>query len=219
MPSGTAPAWAAATGSAATCRIALGPGAPRFPLWPPLPGGCPATPDEAMQWPLGIGHDLAREDRAPFDQPPGPGLDRWRPLLPPLAPGPSMAEGGTPLLAAPALAAAAAGRRRDRLPPGRQPDPLPHRPSLRARGLQDHRRRAVPAARPRRAGHGGGADRLWRAAVRHPQGLPEVPRARAARAAAAHGGGGAGVPRAAGRGRASCRPSRCRRRRAWPPAS
>ncbi|WP_270933330.1 threonine synthase [Falsiroseomonas oryzae] len=57
-----------------------------------------------MQWPLGIGYDLARVDPALFDQAPGPGLDRWQPLLPPLAPGLSMGEGGTPLIDAPAMA-------------------------------------------------------------------------------------------------------------------
>ncbi len=97
------PDWARASASLATAQVSMGPGAPAFPLWPPLTEGCPATSDSAMQWPLGLGYDLTRVDRALFDQPAAPGLARWQPLLPPIAPGLSMAEGGTPLLAVPAL--------------------------------------------------------------------------------------------------------------------
>lgn len=99
------PDWVRASASRATAQVSMGPGRPAFPLWPPLNEGCPATSDAAMQWPLEPAYDLARVDRALFDQPPAPGLGRWQPLLPPLAPGLSMGEGGTPLLQAPALAA------------------------------------------------------------------------------------------------------------------
>jgi threonine synthase len=97
--------WAAGTASAAVAQRSLGPGAPRFPLWPVLHEGCPVTSDASMQWPVEVEHDLAQVGRALFDAPARPGLDRWQPLLPPLAPGLSMGEGATPLLAAPALAA------------------------------------------------------------------------------------------------------------------
>jgi threonine synthase len=69
-----------------------------YPLLPALTEGCPATSDSAMQFPLEIAFDYDQIDRQIFEQDPLPGLDRWAPLLPPLAPGLSMAEGGTPLL-------------------------------------------------------------------------------------------------------------------------
>jgi threonine synthase len=96
--------WVQAAPSAAVAQVSLGPGAPRYPLYPPLHRGCPQTSDDAMQWPLGIGYDQALLDAEIFDQPPLPGLDRWQALLPPIAPGLSMGEGGTPLIHAPAIA-------------------------------------------------------------------------------------------------------------------
>ncbi len=52
-----------------------------------------------MQYPLDIDYDYERVPRDIFSQSPMPGLDRWAPLLPPLAPGLSLGEGGTPLVA------------------------------------------------------------------------------------------------------------------------
>lgn len=73
-------------------------------MQPVLTEGCPATSMEAMQFPLEITFDYDGVDRQLFEQDPLPGLDRWAPLLPPLAPGLSMAEGGTPLLPSEVLA-------------------------------------------------------------------------------------------------------------------
>jgi threonine synthase len=72
-----------------------------LPLWPPLSHDTRA--DGAV--PVEVDYDYERVDRRLFAQPPLPGLERWAPLLPPLAPGLSMAEGGTALVAAPDLAA------------------------------------------------------------------------------------------------------------------
>lgn len=77
-----------------------------FPLQPALLQGCPVSSSEEMQYPLEIDYDYAKVDLKLFDQAPLPGLDRWAPLLPPLAPGISMGEGGTPLLDGAAIAAA-----------------------------------------------------------------------------------------------------------------
>lgn len=76
-----------------------------FPLLPVLLKGCPATSDEAMQYPLEIDYDYSRIPRTLFDQAPAPGLQRWAPILPPLADGISLGEGGTPLIDAGKLAA------------------------------------------------------------------------------------------------------------------
>ncbi|HEU5103043.1 MAG TPA: pyridoxal-phosphate dependent enzyme, partial [Roseiflexaceae bacterium] len=73
-----------------------------LPLWPPISqhakAGDASTPVE-------VAYAYERADRRLFAQPPLPGLERWAPVLPPLAPGLSMAEGGTALVLAPELAA------------------------------------------------------------------------------------------------------------------
>lgn len=89
--------------SLATGQRSLGAPALVHPLWPPLVRGCPGTSTDVLQVPLRLEYDHARVDPALFDQPPLPGLERWQPLLPPLAPGLSMGEGGTPLLDVPGL--------------------------------------------------------------------------------------------------------------------
>ena len=99
-----APDWIAASPSTAIGQRSLGDPAALFPLWPPLVRGCPASSTAGMQYPLEVDYDYARVGRSLFDQPPLPGLERWAPLLPPLAPGVSLGEGGTPLVAAPAIA-------------------------------------------------------------------------------------------------------------------
>ena len=75
-----------------------------YPLFPPLTTGCPRTSGPDVQYPLEIAYDLARADPALFDQPALPGLGRWAPVLPPLAPGLDLGAGGTPLIAVPELA-------------------------------------------------------------------------------------------------------------------
>ncbi|MEA2839960.1 MAG: threonine synthase [Methylobacteriaceae bacterium] len=57
-----------------------------------------------MQYPLEIDYEYARVAPDVFSQPPLPGLQRWAPLLPPLMPGLSLGEGGTPLIASVRLA-------------------------------------------------------------------------------------------------------------------
>jgi threonine synthase len=98
------PDWVAASRSAAIGQRSLGDPARLCPLFPPLLQGCPATSTPAMQYPLEIDYDYARVSPVVFDQPPLPGLERWAPLLPPLAPGVSLGEGGTALIEAPAIA-------------------------------------------------------------------------------------------------------------------
>jgi threonine synthase len=75
-----------------------------FPLYPPLVEGCPVTSTADLQYPLAIRYSDAPLPDAFFSQPPYAGIGRWQPLLPPLAPGLSMGEGGTPLVEMPRLA-------------------------------------------------------------------------------------------------------------------
>ncbi|WP_210245184.1 threonine synthase [Martelella alba] len=97
------PALEIAPGSLAIGQRSLGDPSRLFPLTPVIVDGCPASSGEAMQYPLEIDYDYDAVDRRLFEQAPGPGLDRWAPLLPPLAKGLSMGEGGTPLIAAEAF--------------------------------------------------------------------------------------------------------------------
>jgi threonine synthase len=73
-----------------------------MPLWPPLSHH---ITDSGTSTPVEVIYAYDRVDPRLFAQPPLPGLERWAPLLPPLAPGLSMAEGGTALVGAPELAA------------------------------------------------------------------------------------------------------------------
>lgn len=89
------------TTSLAIAQRSLGDPSLTYPLLPPLVEGCPQTSTADLQYPLTLAYDTADFDPAFFDQPPLPGLERWQALLPPLAPGLSMGEGGTPLLSLP----------------------------------------------------------------------------------------------------------------------
>ncbi|MGE7384732.1 threonine synthase [Streptomyces sp. NPDC004126] len=89
--------------SLATAQRSMGDPALRYPLWPPLPRGCPRTSTPETDFPLEV--DYAYEDTpaglftaSPANATaPGAGLERWAPLLPPLD-APGLGEGGTPLL-------------------------------------------------------------------------------------------------------------------------
>jgi threonine synthase len=72
-------------------------------LFPPLVEGCPTTSTADLQYPLAVEYDYHNTPPDFFRRDPYPGLWRWGELLPPLAPGLSMGEGGTPLVAAPRL--------------------------------------------------------------------------------------------------------------------
>jgi len=85
--------------SRAIRQRSLGDPAIDYPLWPVLTNGCPRTSTAEMQYPLEVDYAYDEVDPKLFDQPPLPGLDRWAPLLPPLATGLALGEGGTPLLA------------------------------------------------------------------------------------------------------------------------
>jgi threonine synthase len=74
-----------------------------YPLWPPLTQGCPETSTDDVQYPLEVTYDYDAVDTALFERPPEPGLERWAPLLPPLADGLAAGEGATPLVETPAL--------------------------------------------------------------------------------------------------------------------
>jgi threonine synthase len=76
----------------------------RYPLFPPLLEGCPETSTAEVQYPLAIEYDYDDLRAGFFERDPYSGLWRWGELLPPLAPGLSMGEGGTPLVAMPRLA-------------------------------------------------------------------------------------------------------------------
>lgn len=96
----TAAAWATDGRSSAVGQRSMGDPTRLFPLFPPLLEGCPATSTAAMQYPLEIDYEYGRVPAALLRQPPLPGLERWAPLLPPVKPGLSLGEGGTPLVAA-----------------------------------------------------------------------------------------------------------------------
>ena len=87
--------------SRATAQRSLGPLRTRFPLWPPMTSGTPGEGDEVIDYPLEIEFDLdAALIRAMLSETVlASGLERWSPMLPPLAPGLAMGEGGTPLVA------------------------------------------------------------------------------------------------------------------------
>ncbi|MFB6103462.1 MAG: pyridoxal-phosphate dependent enzyme [Halobacteriaceae archaeon] len=65
-----------------------------YPLTPPLTTGTPGTEDPT---PVEVTYDYDAVDTTLFEAPLRPGLDRWAPLLPPLA-GPGLAAGDTPLV-------------------------------------------------------------------------------------------------------------------------
>ncbi|MFC3959711.1 threonine synthase [Halovivax cerinus] len=93
--------------SLATGLRSLGDPSITYPLSPPLTAGCPETSTDAVQYPLEVAYDYDAVDPGLFavGGPAGDGgrlpsgLDRWAPLLPPLAPI-GLGEGDTPLLSA-----------------------------------------------------------------------------------------------------------------------
>lgn len=93
-----------ATASLAVAQRSLRDPLLTYPLFPVLSYGCPQTSTADQQYPLALAYDYDLFDPTLFDQSPLPGLERWQPLLPPLSPGLSMGEGGTPLVTAPRLA-------------------------------------------------------------------------------------------------------------------
>jgi threonine synthase len=71
-----------------------------YPLYPPVVAGCPACATEDFKAPLELTYDYpATADWLPETA--LPGLERYAPVLPPLAEGLSMGEGGTPLVRLP----------------------------------------------------------------------------------------------------------------------
>lgn len=73
-----------------------------FPLWPPLTAGDPTAAQP--RYPLEVDYAYSAVDRGLFDGPTDAGLERWAPLLPPLARGGGLGEGATPLVDCPDLA-------------------------------------------------------------------------------------------------------------------
>ncbi|NGO69143.1 threonine synthase, partial [Streptomyces boncukensis] len=87
--------------SLATAQRSLGDPGIRYPLWPPLTGGCPETSTDEVAYPVEVDYAYERVPAGLFDgagpRPARGGLDPWAPLLPPLA-APGLGEGGTPLV-------------------------------------------------------------------------------------------------------------------------
>lgn len=90
--------------SLAVAQRSLGRPDRRYPLFPPLVEGCPESSTADLQYPLAVDYEYGRLPADFFARDPYPGIRRWAELLPPLAPGLSMGEGGTPLVSAPRLA-------------------------------------------------------------------------------------------------------------------
>lgn len=88
----------AGTQSRAIGQRSLGPDGTLHPLYPVLTSGAPVRLEQQWNYPLDVAFDYASVDTSLFDQPPLAGIARWSPLLPPLDPGLSFGEGGTPLI-------------------------------------------------------------------------------------------------------------------------
>ncbi|WP_405851483.1 pyridoxal-phosphate dependent enzyme [Streptomyces sp. NBC_00090] len=86
--------------SLATAQRSLADPSVRHPLWPPLTAGCPVTSTDEIAYPLDIDYAYDEVPADLFTRPAAHGLDRWAPLLPPLA-APGLGEGNTPLVALP----------------------------------------------------------------------------------------------------------------------
>jgi threonine synthase len=90
-----------ADGTPATGQRSLGDPAISYPLWPPLTSGCPRTSTDDIAYPVEVdyAYDRVRPDLFSSGRgaPHSAGLDRWAPLLPPLA-APGLGEGSTPLV-------------------------------------------------------------------------------------------------------------------------
>ena len=100
-PGASARRSAAGTSSLARGQRSLLDPERRYPLWPPMLRGDPHDPD----YPVEVWYDMDAVPRSLFEPPPRPGLGRWQPLLPPLAPVADLGAGATPLLDASRLAA------------------------------------------------------------------------------------------------------------------
>ncbi|WP_030688999.1 hypothetical protein [Streptomyces globisporus] len=86
--------------SLATAQRSLADPSVRHPLGPPLTRGCPVTSTEDVAYPLDIGYAYDRAPADLFTRPAAHGLERWAPLLPPLA-APGLGEGDMPLVELP----------------------------------------------------------------------------------------------------------------------
>ncbi|MFE7587155.1 pyridoxal-phosphate dependent enzyme [Streptomyces gardneri] len=86
--------------SLATAQRSLADPSVRHPLWPPLTAGCPVTSTDEVAYPLDIDYAYDEVPDDLFTRPAAHGLDRWAPLLPPLA-APGLGEGNTPMVALP----------------------------------------------------------------------------------------------------------------------
>jgi len=95
---------AASLGSLARSQRSLLDPARHYPLWPPLLHGDPDAPDGPVQYPVEVYYDVAAVPPSLFERGSEPGLGRWQPLLPPLAPIADLGTGATPLLATARLA-------------------------------------------------------------------------------------------------------------------
>ncbi|MFB8076826.1 pyridoxal-phosphate dependent enzyme [Streptomyces sp. NPDC056013] len=86
--------------SLATTQRSLADPSVHHPLWPPLTEGCPITSTDEVAYPLDIDYAYDEVPADLFARPAAHGLERWSPLLPPLA-APGLGEGNTPLVELP----------------------------------------------------------------------------------------------------------------------
>jgi threonine synthase len=84
--------WGVAVNSSAIGQRSLRDPGVRYPLWPPLTTGCPATSDGDVAYPVEVEFDYGAASPRVFESP-----GWWAALLPPLL-APGLGEGGTPLV-------------------------------------------------------------------------------------------------------------------------
>ncbi|WID98122.1 pyridoxal-phosphate dependent enzyme [Bosea vestrisii] len=101
-PEAALPSWVTTSPSLADALISMFDG-DRRPLYPqiaPFVAHVDEAGDEPFHYPYEVGYAYERLREGLFASHLGSGLERWAPLLPPLLPGLSCGEGGTPLVPA-----------------------------------------------------------------------------------------------------------------------
>ena len=89
--------------SRATVQRSLADPSLEYALEPALTAGCPESRTEEIQYPVEVDYEYDTIETSLFERPLAAGLERWQPLLPPLAPDTALGEGNTPVVEAPTV--------------------------------------------------------------------------------------------------------------------